>query len=74
MQNTAEIASLHESARALESTASNVRVPEVGTATNAALLSALGVVVIGRNEGERLARCLRSIEELAQNVVYVDSI
>ncbi len=30
-------------------------------------------MVIGRNEGERLARCLRSIEELAQNVVYVDS-
>lgn len=40
----------------------------------AAKNSAVGVVVIGRNEGERLKRCLRSV--LAQNagpVVYVDS-
>ena len=29
--------------------------------------------MIGRNEGERLKRCLSSIEELAPNVVYVDS-
>jgi glycosyltransferase involved in cell wall biosynthesis len=41
--------------------------------TNAKLLSLLGVVVIGRNEGERLERCLHSVEELTQNVVYVDS-
>jgi GT2 family glycosyltransferase len=35
----------------------------------------LGVVVIGRNEGERLRRCLRSIldEVPASRVVYVDS-
>ena len=41
--------------------------------TNANLLTSLGVVVIGRNEGDRLVRCLRSVDELAQNVVYVDS-
>jgi GT2 family glycosyltransferase len=34
---------------------------------------ALGVVVIGRNEGERLKRCLQSICGVAQSVVYVDS-
>lgn len=33
----------------------------------------LGVVVIGRNEGERLARCLRSVLGQADAVVYVDS-
>jgi glycosyltransferase involved in cell wall biosynthesis len=35
-------------------------------------LNELGIVVIGRNEGERLVRCLRSIEAAAA-VVYVDS-
>ena len=34
---------------------------------------ALGVVVIGRNEGERLRRCLQSVCGVAQSVVYVDS-
>ena len=33
----------------------------------------IGVVVIGRNEGERLARCLRSVDGQAAAVVYVDS-
>lgn len=33
----------------------------------------LGVVVIGRNEGERLRRCLDSVRRLASHVVYVDS-
>jgi GT2 family glycosyltransferase len=33
----------------------------------------LGVVVIGRNEGERLRRCLRSVLAAATRVVYVDS-
>lgn len=33
----------------------------------------IGVVVIGRNEGERLVRCLRSILTGASRVVYVDS-
>ena len=33
----------------------------------------LGIVVIGRNEGERLLRCLRSCEGRGASVVYVDS-
>ena len=33
----------------------------------------IGVVVIGRNEGERLERCLRSIKPHCDHVVYVDS-
>ena len=33
----------------------------------------LGVVVIGRNEGERLGACLRSVVGQATTVVYVDS-
>ncbi len=35
--------------------------------------SPLGIVVIGRNEGERLLRCLRSVLPLAPATVYVDS-
>ncbi|HEY6515272.1 MAG TPA: glycosyltransferase, partial [Steroidobacteraceae bacterium] len=37
------------------------------------LLSSLGVVVIGRNEGERLRRCLDSLGALMSRTVYVDS-
>jgi glycosyltransferase involved in cell wall biosynthesis len=33
----------------------------------------VGIVVIGRNEGERLIACLKSIKTEANNVVYVDS-
>ncbi|HKK36830.1 MAG TPA: glycosyltransferase family A protein [Paracoccaceae bacterium] len=33
----------------------------------------IGVVVIGRNEGERLSRCLRSLEGVEAPIVYVDS-
>lgn len=33
----------------------------------------VGVVVIGRNEGERLRRCLESVVGQAQAMVYVDS-
>jgi glycosyltransferase involved in cell wall biosynthesis len=33
----------------------------------------VGVVVIGRNEGERLERCLLSVRALSGRVVYVDS-
>jgi glycosyltransferase involved in cell wall biosynthesis len=33
----------------------------------------VGVVVIGRNEGERLRRCLESVVPRADSVVYVDS-
>jgi GT2 family glycosyltransferase len=32
-----------------------------------------GIVIIGRNEGERLRRCLDSIPEQGHTVVYVDS-
>lgn len=35
--------------------------------------SSCGIIVIGRNEGERLERCLRSVEGTAASVVYVDS-
>src|SRR4051812_30057032 len=34
---------------------------------------ALGVVVIGRNEGERLVKCLASVRAAGCPVVYVDS-
>jgi GT2 family glycosyltransferase len=33
----------------------------------------IGVVVIGRNEGDRLKRCLLSVRDSARNVAYVDS-
>ncbi|MBI1374932.1 MAG: glycosyltransferase [Phycisphaera sp.] len=33
----------------------------------------VGVVVIGRNEGERLVRCLKSLDGCAEYTVYVDS-
>ncbi len=36
-------------------------------------MSTLGVVVIGRNEGDRLRRCLASLEPAGVPVVYVDS-
>jgi GT2 family glycosyltransferase len=38
-----------------------------------AAASRMGVVVIGRNEGERLRICLASVIKYAQTVVYVDS-
>ena len=34
---------------------------------------ACGVVVIGRNEGERLHRCLESLRREVRDIVYVDS-
>lgn len=33
----------------------------------------IGVVVIGRNEGERLVECLASVRVVTGNIVYVDS-
>jgi len=33
----------------------------------------VGVVIIGRNEGDRLKRCLESVIGTAQSIVYVDS-
>jgi GT2 family glycosyltransferase len=37
------------------------------------MLSQVGVVAIGRNEGERLRKCLESVNRIAERVVYVDS-
>jgi GT2 family glycosyltransferase len=36
-------------------------------------MSAVGVVAIGRNEGERLRRCLDALDGLGATIVYVDS-
>ena len=33
----------------------------------------IGIVIIGRNEGERLIRCIQSLHEHIANTVYVDS-
>ncbi|MBC7786593.1 MAG: glycosyltransferase family 2 protein [Methylophilaceae bacterium] len=33
----------------------------------------IGAIVIGRNEGSRLIACLKSLSQLSQKVVYVDS-
>ena len=37
------------------------------------MATGIGVVVIGRNEGPRLQRCLASVLGMAQQIVYVDS-
>ena len=37
------------------------------------MLTRVGVVIIGRNEGERLSNCLKSLLETASQLVYVDS-
>jgi len=37
------------------------------------MVTGIGVVVIGRNEGQRLERCLASLAGRADKVVYVDS-
>ena len=36
-------------------------------------LSNVAVVIIGRNEGDRLIACLNSLKSYLPNVVYVDS-
>ncbi len=36
-------------------------------------IARIGIVVIGRNEGERLVACLESLGDLVQHAVYVDS-
>jgi GT2 family glycosyltransferase len=36
-------------------------------------LENVGVVIIGRNEGERLIKCLESVKSDTSNIVYVDS-
>ncbi len=40
---------------------------------NSEIEKAVGVVVIGRNEGERLLTCLKSLANFKMRVVYVDS-
>jgi len=50
--------------------------PETDTPMNdpgAAARAAIGMVVIGRNEGERLVRCLQACAREGGRVVYVDS-
>ena len=37
------------------------------------MLHTIGLVVIGRNEGDRLKRCLQSVREQVSAIVYVDS-
>jgi GT2 family glycosyltransferase len=37
------------------------------------LTSHIGAVVIGRNEGDRLIRCLAALQRYTQTIVYVDS-
>jgi GT2 family glycosyltransferase len=37
------------------------------------MTATIGVVVIGRNEGDRLRRCLASLKDRADSMVYVDS-
>ncbi len=48
-------------------------VPIASMPSQATRHSHVAVVVIGRNEGERLTRCLRSVVGSAQTIVYVDS-
>jgi GT2 family glycosyltransferase len=50
------------------STTASDRVTDVGTQARA-----VGAVVIGRNEGERLRRCLLSVRDRTRLIVYVDS-
>jgi GT2 family glycosyltransferase len=45
----------------------------MATRIGTAAMNRLGIVVIGRNEGERLVRCLKSLADHAQTLVYVDS-
>ncbi|HXY32686.1 MAG TPA: glycosyltransferase [Planctomycetaceae bacterium] len=52
----------------VNSTAASVR-----PAADSSEFSSVGVVVIGRNEGERLRRCLLSVTGKAAAIVYVDS-
>ena len=36
-------------------------------------MSEIGVIVIGRNEGDRLRHCLESLVKRGLTIVYVDS-
>ena len=46
--------------------------PDMSEIVSAAGLDSVGLVVIGRNEGDRLVRCLESVRSIV-NRVYVDS-
>src|SRR5258705_10039274 len=46
---------------------------ETRSATQRRAPSQVGVVAIGRNEGQRLKKCLESVVGIAGQVVYVDS-
>lgn len=46
---------------------------ECGGDNRAERNATIGVVVIGRNEGERLHRCLQSAKQTSRHVIYVDS-
>ena len=37
------------------------------------MMPKIGIVIIGRNEGERLIRCIQSLHQYIANIVYVDS-
>lgn len=54
---------------------STAPIASTGESREGHVLNDIGVVVIGRNEGDRLLRCLASISDeiVAANVVYVDS-
>jgi glycosyltransferase involved in cell wall biosynthesis len=40
---------------------------------NMKIIDDIGIVIIGRNEGDRLERCLLSVIKQVNNIVYVDS-
>jgi hypothetical protein len=37
------------------------------------MLRDVGIVIIGRNEGERLSNCINAVKMVNGNIVYVDS-
>jgi GT2 family glycosyltransferase len=71
------IAALYYEAKALPCRAPCVKPVMISQAPvipdAAALLAQIGVVIIGRNEGDRLIRCLRSVVGQVRSIVYVDS-
>lgn len=44
-----------------------------GSDVERSVLGQVGIVIVGRNEGERLRRCLSALPETAAGIVYVDS-
>jgi GT2 family glycosyltransferase len=73
MDRTDAAASQQRSSRGMACSESNtVALERDGSHESAACVS-IGIVAIGRNEGDRLKRCLQSVGRLADRVVYVDS-